>query len=389
MKYITIVASSYEQALLKAREEYGDKLRIHSRKDFLTKGFLGLNKKPKCELTCYLVDNEEDNKEDEVDKSLLKRFEDEAQTPNPDIEYEESNKTLIEDTEDKKDTSSLQIESVDSLLSRANKFLLLNEFADDIRKEILRNLQIQLEKAFPSVPTEKELEMLVVDNIIDLVEIDHNSQLNPPKVFVVLGPTGIGKTTTIAKIAALYGTVPPEDIRKDVNIISLDSYRVGAFEQMEAFGKALGIAVYRAENPEEFVSKIDELSDLDILLIDTIGKSPKDADLGRRLDSFLSELNPDDTKFYLALSSTMKESDMERAYEQFSPYGISSVIITKVDETVALGNILSLCRRKKLSLLFITDGQHVPQDINAASSAYILSMLKGFTIDLSSLRDLQ
>ncbi|MBQ7508479.1 MAG: hypothetical protein IJT52_04035 [Spirochaetales bacterium] len=431
MNCITIVAPSYEEAVKEAREQYGDRIRIHSRKDVVTSGFLGIGKKRHCELTCFLVDEpaakksaapetqeaapaqeksaEQLRREAEEERDI-RRFEKEAYTPDPEsntpdpaLEPEEEIPPVeeaVEETpaqeeepeeqqpEEEKEPEEKK-DPIEPLLRHARSILAMNDFSDSYIDWIVRDLKTQLEAALPAVPTRNEFELLIVDRIVGSVEIDHNSQLHPPKVFALVGPTGVGKTTTIAKIAAIYGTLPPEEMRKNVKIITMDSFRVGAYEQIESFGKALSIPVLRADDEAGFYEALEKADDAELILIDTIGRSPRDNELNVKLQTMLNVPDRKNTRCYLAVSASMKKIDIDRVFEQFRMFNIVSVIVTKADETQTIGNILSICHDRHVPLLFITDGQMVPRDIHKASSAFVLSLLKGFNMDFNSLWNTQ
>ena len=431
MNCITIVAPSYEEAVKEAREQYGDRIRIHSRKDVVTSGFLGIGKKRHCELTCFLVEEpaakksaapetpeaapaqeksvEQLRREAEEERDI-RRFEKEAYTPDPEsntpdpaLEPEEEIPPVeeaVEETpaqeeepeeqqpEEEKEPEEKK-DPIEPLLRHARSILAMNDFSDSYIDWIVRDLKTQLEAALPAVPTRNEFELLIVDRIVGSVEIDHNSQLHPPKVFALVGPTGVGKTTTIAKIAAIYGTLPPEEMRKNVKIITMDSFRVGAYEQIESFGKALSIPVLRADDEAGFYEALEKADDAELILIDTIGRSPRDNELNVKLQTMLNVPDRKNTRCYLAVSASMKKIDIDRVFEQFRMFNIVSVIVTKADETQTIGNILSICHDRHVPLLFITDGQMVPRDIHKASSAFVLSLLKGFNMDFNSLWNTQ
>ena len=431
MNCITIVAPSYEEAVKEAREQYGDRIRIHSRKDVVTSGFLGIGKKRHCELTCFLVDepaakksaapetqeaapaqekSAEELRREAEDERDIRRFEKEAYTPDPEsntpdpaLEPEEEIPPVeeaVEETpaqeeepeeqqpEEEKEPEEKK-DPIEPLLRHARSILAMNDFSDSYIDWIVRDLKTQLEAALPAVPTRNEFELLIVDRIVGSVEIDHNSQLHPPKVFALVGPTGVGKTTTIAKIAAIYGTLPPEEMRKNVKIITMDSFRVGAYEQIESFGKALNIPVLRADDEAGFYEALEKADDAELILIDTIGRSPRDNELNVKLQTMLNVPDRKNTRCYLAVSASMKKIDIDRVFEQFRMFNIVSVIVTKADETQTIGNILSICHDRHVPLLFITDGQMVPRDIHKASSAFVLSLLKGFNMDFNSLWNTQ
>ena len=425
MKYITIVAPTYEDAVRSARDQYGSSIRIHSRKDVVTKGFLGFGKKRHCELTCFLAEEEKAKapasadaetpvqaQPDAEEERDIRRFEREAYTPDPESntpdpalepdvpEETDEEQAAPEPAENLKEEVPVQEPAVEPepveekdplepLMDHARRVLSQNDFSEGYINWIVRDLRKQLEPALPAVPTRNEFELLIVDRIVSSVEIDHNSQLHPPKVFALLGPTGVGKTTTIAKIAAIYGTLPPEEMRKDVRIITMDSFRVGAYEQIESFGKALSIPVLRADDEAAFFEALEQCSDAELILIDTIGRSPRDNELNVKLQTMLNVPEKKSTKCYLAVSASMKKIDIDKVFEQFKMFNITSVIVTKADETQTIGNILSICHDRHVPLLFITDGQMVPRDIHKASSAFVLSLLRGFNMDFNSLWNTQ
>lgn len=430
MKYITIIARNYDEAVRKGRAQYGAALRIHSRRDVPVRGgFLWLGKRIRTEITCYLSESVNGGGEDH--DALLKEFEREARTPAPGTAVVAGESSLrhaakqaaavpVPKAGDANDagTSEAIVSSAsglaggdavsvsgdvpesskvfsdeasssvqgrfEELLEHGRELLLKNDFSRgyiDSTLEVLRAEQ----NGLLIVPSLEEFELRLVDRILASVEIDHASQLHPPKVFILLGPTGIGKTTTIAKIAALYGTLPPEEFRRKVAIITLDTFRIGAYEQIASFGEALSIPVFSAEGEEEFYRLLDELSSYDLILVDTIGKSPRDKELAVKMKTLLSVPSKDLAKCYLAVSATMKEADIYKTLEQFGPFGIESLVVTKTDETQTIGNIVSISQERKLPLLFITDGQKVPKDLHKASSAYVLNLLQGFCMDFGAL----
>lgn len=380
MKYITIVANNFDEAVRKAREQYGSALRIHSRRDVMARGgFLWLGKQMHVELTCYLADDDRPN--------VAQADEQKITVPEPVSEPEVQ---PVEAREPEKEIPAAEekpavADKRDALLDHARTLLQANQFSSPFIDEVLALLVGSIGESPNGDLSLEEFELMLVDKIISLVKIDHETQLRPPRIFVLLGPTGIGKTTTIAKIAALYGLQQLSEFRRTVHMITIDSFRVGAFEQLNAFGNSLGMPVDQVSDEQEFYKALDSASDADLILVDTIGKSPRDKDLAVKMKTLLSVPRQDECGFYLALSGSMKEQDLIRSIDQYAVFGLSALIVTKLDETETIGNVLSVCRQRDLPLLFLTDGQRVPKDIHKASASTLLGQLKGFSLDFGTL----
>jgi len=164
-----------------------------------------------------------------------------------------------------------------------------------------------------------------------------------------------------------------------VRILTIDNYRIGAKQQIEIYGEIMGIPVAFAESPQDFKKYLDLYHDVDLVFVDTIGKSPKDfAKLGEMRE--LLRESGTGSSVHLALSATTKTSDIYEILRQFEPFNYQSVVLTKLDETTRIGNVVSVLFEKQKSISFVTDGQGVPQDIARASVVKLLTNLEGFRI---------
>lgn len=193
-----------------------------------------------------------------------------------------------------------------------------------------------------------------------LLTLDHNSSTDRPRVIALVGPTGVGKTTTVAKLAATY------KLRhgKKVGLITSDTYRIAAVEQLRTYASIIGLPLKVANSPEELAQAVVELGDCDIVVIDTAGRSQNDS---RRLDElaeFTKAANPDET--HLVLSTTVGDNVLRKTAERFKALGPDRCILTKLDEAVTTGPIAGLSDRIGLPLSFITVGQEVPDDLEPA-----------------------
>jgi flagellar biosynthesis protein FlhF len=197
----------------------------------------------------------------------------------------------------------------------------------------------------------------------------------------LVGHTGVGKTTTIAKLAAMYNLGNSVSRPLAVRLINLDNYRIGAKQQLETYSSIMDIPLSNVATHEELRKTIALYSgDAELILIDTIGKSPQDGVELARMKQLLSACGSQ-AEVHLALSATTKSSDINDLLQQFEPFGYRSVIVTKLDETSRVGNVLSALWEKGKAVSYITDGQTVPVDIKKAAVVPFLINLEGFRIN--------
>lgn len=189
------------------------------------------------------------------------------------------------------------------------------------------------------------------------------------KYINVLGPTGVGKTTTIAKIAARALL----EKKCKVGFITTDTYRIAAIEQLRTYANLLQAPVEIAYNHEDFKEAIEKFSHLDLVFIDTAGRNYKEAkyvdDLSNLVDFTL------DMESFLVLSMTSKENDMKNIIDQFNAFPIEKIIYTKLDETSSIGPLFNLMKEYSIGTAYYTDGQEVPEDIEEASAEKLLDLL--------------
>jgi flagellar biosynthesis protein FlhF len=201
------------------------------------------------------------------------------------------------------------------------------------------------------------------------------SKGNPQK-FAFIGPTGVGKTTTIAKLTAdLY-----LNRGLDVALITADTYRIAAIEQLKTYGDILGIEVAVAYKPEELRAHSEEANDIsDFILVDTAGRSHKNRDNLLELNEFLSSVPG--LEVFLVLSLTTKYEDMLNIVDTFSQICDFRIIFTKMDETDKLGAIVNICYHTGKRLSYITFGQNVPDDIKTLAPGEVAMRLLGLGED--------
>ena len=181
--------------------------------------------------------------------------------------------------------------------------------------------------------------------------------------FALVGPTGVGKTTTIAKLAARYAiTHGPNDIA----FITTDTYKIAAREQLETFGGILGAPVYEAGDSESLSTLLKSLDDKGLILIDTAGMGQKDIRLAQQL-SCLSQADADaEIEVLLTLPANVQAEAMQEIVTAFAPARPTACVLTKLDEAASLGGGLSTIIRSDLPLSYVTNGQRVPEDLHFA-----------------------
>jgi flagellar biosynthesis protein FlhF len=192
---------------------------------------------------------------------------------------------------------------------------------------------------------------------------------NIPRTVVFLGPTGVGKTTTIAKLAAMFALGE----QKRVQLVTLDTYRIGAAEQLKTYGEIIGVPVHVASSVSDLREIIGRSADTDYLLIDTVGHSHKRVRDFEELASFLRQ-SPGCEK-HLVLSMATKPDDLREIISGFDAFSIDKLLFTKLDESTSFGGIVNEQMRTGRPISYLTDGQNVPDDLIVPSSKSIAELL--------------
>lgn len=198
------------------------------------------------------------------------------------------------------------------------------------------------------------------------------------KVIMLVGPTGVGKTTSIAKLAARFSYLLEKKYK--VGLVVLDTYRIGAVEQLMQYARMMKLGIETVVDPPEFSSALNALRYSDYILIDTMGSSPYDKG---KIEKIYECLRANDTEYsvdvVLVLPSSIKYEDLKATYDNFAPLGIDTMMFTKLDETRGFGNIFSLVYESKVPVSYFSVGQEVPEDLVAATSDFLVDcLLHGF-----------
>lgn len=239
-----------------------------------------------------------------------------------------------------------------------------------LRAQMLRNLSriglapdvaLMIANRTPPVEDPKELWRAPLVTLAQTIPTIEDDLLTSGGVAALIGPTGVGKTTTIAKMAVRFAMTHGSD---EVALICADAYRIGAKEHLAAFANIIGIKVQAASSSDELSDLLDRHKSKKLVLIDTEGLSQRDQDLSSKLASY--GCNSDRVKFYLTLSAASQEAGLDETLRQFSQVPLAGAIVTKVDEAGQLGCVISTLTRNNLPFAYLSDGQRVPDDLYSA-----------------------
>jgi flagellar biosynthesis protein FlhF len=195
------------------------------------------------------------------------------------------------------------------------------------------------------------------------------------RVAALVGPTGVGKTTTIAKLAANYRLKE----KRRVGLITVDTYRIAAVEQLRTYANIIDLPMQVVSTPKEMHEAVRQMAGMDLVLIDTAGRSPKDEIRLQELKAFISEASADEV--HLVLSSVAASRTLQQIAERFATVGTSALILTKLDEANGLGNLLPVLRLSRAPVSYLTNGQNVPDDIEIADSSRLARLILGLEND--------
>ena len=286
----------------------------------------------------------------------------------------------LQKIEEKIDSTGGRITSHQSLV-RAAEMLRLNDFSEPYITRILGRARQEL--SLEALDDFGAVQNHLLEWIGESIGI-----YSPPaaprrsgKIMVLVGPTGVGKTTTIAKLAAIFGVVNSGRRALPVRLITIDAYRIGAKAQLEAYGNIMGLPFSSVDNRRDLKKEIALYAEEPgLILVDTIGKSPRDsAKLGEMKE--LLDACGSRAEVHLVLSASTKTSDIQEILRQFEPFNYCSVLLTKLDETSHIGNVISALSERGKPVSWITDGQKVPNDIKKASVVRFLINLDEFKVD--------
>lgn len=235
----------------------------------------------------------------------------------------------------------------------------------DVAEDIARALIHRWKSHYPNYTSGQKVDVKLLESFISEMLIPAGPirpAKSEPTVVMMVGPTGVGKTTTVAKLAALH------KIQKQakVALITIDTYRIAAVEQLRTYADLIGVPLQVVSDPSELKSTVASLSDRDLILVDSAGRSPRNQEKMVELKAFVEAAGADE--LHLVLSVSVSPAVMKDTLERYRDFPVGKLLLTKLDEAVNYGVILSIIARMQKPIGYLTTGQEVPDDIEVATT---------------------
>ncbi|MDV2580618.1 flagellar biosynthesis protein FlhF [Alkalibacillus haloalkaliphilus] len=373
MKVKKYTAPTMPEAMKKVRKELGNQAVILNSKEKRSTGFLGFLKKKNIEVVAAVDPNPIYNKQTTESNGQFSLSQDPLIRSEHTSKSKEYDSELLEEIRDLKEQLTLKQETktqYPKVIEEVNNYLQGQGVSQSVIDELIDPLLAEYYSNGQQGDSTIYYELLQKQVTTRMEAAATQSNSSAKRIFL-FGPTGVGKTTTLAKLAADASI----NQNKDVALITLDTYRIAAVEQLKTYAKILNLPVEVAYNKEDFEQAKDNFSHKDLILVDTAGRNFRNNEYIEQIDELI-DFNEQD-ELYCVLSLTSKEQDMVDIYNNFKALPINQVIFTKVDETNHYGPILNLWHRYKFNISYITTGQDVPDDIEKASPNRIAQLIVG------------
>ncbi|MEC0665161.1 flagellar biosynthesis protein FlhF [Priestia flexa] len=354
MKVKKYVASSMPEAMKVIRAELGPEAVILKSRSVKVGGFMGVFTKKKLEVIAGVDDQVKKTKKyvkNRTDEQLMKQV--------------DELKQLIATVHPLRNT----VVEYPLLVQKVISYLQHQEIEERLLKEV-RDKVMELYYTTPSLGDKQVVEWLK-SWFEDYLSYSERSKVFQKKYISVVGPTGVGKTTTLAKLAASCIL----EQNKRVAFITTDTYRISAIDQLKTYASILNVPIEVCYNNEDFQQALQIFNEYDIVFIDTAGRNFLDSQYIHDLHNMMSFNEHMET--FLVLAATAKMADLRKVYQQFSSIPIDSIILTKLDETTTFGPIINVLTECQLPASFMTIGQDVPDDLEKYTAEKIVDYLFG------------
>ncbi len=400
MQYFTEQAPTHREAIQKIRSKYGERAKILTHRTIRMGGVFGLFTREGVELSGYLSPEEQAKAAAKPQgqsptaahaspQNAQNRVQEEKQKILENVRGDSTLQKVLEEVQSLReqlgnDGNGQGRQEDNPVIKAIEELLSDNDFSHSFISMISGKIRSTL--SMEELEDEEKVHERVLEWLAESIPLYSNYDNKKKKILVLIGPTGVGKTTTVAKMAAIHSIGTKGERAKDVRIITIDNYRIGAKQQMKTYADILQVPFAGVENYDDLKKNIALYRDADLILVDTIGKSPKDYMNLAKMREVL-EACGGQSEIHLALSATTKASDIKEILQQFEPFGYRSVVLTKLDETMRVGNVISVLWERGKTVSYITDGQGVPDDIERAGAVRFLKNLEGFSLSPERLRN--
>ncbi|MDI9219164.1 flagellar biosynthesis protein FlhF [Clostridium tertium] len=372
------LVKNMNEALTRIRYELGKDAIIISQRKVRESGVKGYFRPKLIEVTAALENNK-------IDKKSKLNMGNEN-----DIDFKDSLDSINKIINDSKDTKFDKGQQINKEAALTN--------ADNIKEEV-KEIKDLLNKVIRNTNKEEEKDLVleylkdidIDDELIKEILMNKYDNLDEFKIYfkslleneievctaslngkvVLVGPTGVGKTTTIAKLAGRLALIE----KKKVGLITIDTYRIGAVEQLKTYAEIMNIPFKVVITLKEMEFAVNQLEDCDVILIDTTGRSSKNTMQISELRAFTQKVNAD--HIALVISGTTKNRDIQTIINGYSEIGYEKMIITKLDETSSYGCMYNIIKKAQKPIAYITTGQNVPDDIRIPLKSEISRLILG------------
>ncbi len=381
MKIKKYLADDFQSAFKQAKKEMGRDAIILSSRQVKKGGFLGFFARMKVELTVAV----DDDMRVERDKLRSVPVESNPLAPAPAINSNsnpvgEQELQLLQEMYKMNDIMAgikgkmYEVELIKGISQPVQEFyktLINNHVDQEIALRMANSVEGQLPDGKGDYDWVNDVCLNTLQRFLDEIKPIECTGGDGARVVVMVGPTGVGKTTTIAKLAANLTFIDS----RQVAFITLDTYRVSAAEQLKTFADIIGVPIKVVFSPADLGEAIESYRDKDIIFIDTAGRSPYNHEHMSELHEFLDIARADET--ILVLSVNTASSDLLNIYHEFNRIGVDKLIFTKLDETNCYGQILNIISEIKKPVAYFTTGQNVPDDIEVPDPFKFARMVMG------------
>lgn len=371
------IASDMQEAIRKIHKEFGPDAVILDNKSVRKKGIAGLFQKKMIEVVAAYEPNHS-GKTAAKKAAPAKEKTQAAPAPNEDALNSAQTRQLGRQIQELKDTvqdfsDKIRIVGKDTVLTYSAEVLsLYNGLIEcDVQEDICKEIAAQTQ----SIQGRRDVDAKTVARQLVLDRLGEPTPLKLRKfeqnVLLFVGPTGAGKTTTLAKLA---GRLKFRE-HLEVGLINTDTYRVGAMEHIRIYSEIMDIPLIMAYNADEMKEALKTLADKDVVLIDTAGKSARDEEYQKELEQLIEAAHADE--IYLVLSVVTGCKACREVIRNYSFIRDYKLIITKLDEVGVWGNVLNIADYSKKAISYVTMGQNVPDDIREVNTMKLASGIVG------------